>query len=1267
MFNVEGRAIARLAATAGLGITLALGVAPKAALGEDVSSDAPPILPAAAEEYEALEAGNTDGVAKIGETIFKTLEEAFSAASSDGTLSEITLIADARIDSATIISKEKNIDLNLNGNEIIFNKRVILRGSLTVRDTSADESGRISGAGSLVSISGANAKLSLVSGTLATSGPNAVTVSAAGASFDVTGGIVEAKTNAVYLSVGSATITGGILNGDVKVDNVAPSTPSLRIGSDGNVSSPQINGRVVSGLSGATISLVSGVIEGVEGMLPENTVLGSVFMSDVSDSLHPSMNKGCSEKDGIWIVGDLTESNAGLKVTHSDGASTLYASLASFIEDGSHLSDGDVLVLQKDATGPIEFEASGSYVLDLNNHTLTSAEPQTVVVSAADAEVTIRNGSIVSTSPDESATLVLVASESGNDKVNVNLDEVNLEMKGSGGAAIQVYGINENNNVALTGCTLTVPDSVMGIYYPPVSGTLSIVDSAITAGTGVGIKGGTVRISGTSTINATGAKGNASATGSGIAETGDAIYIEASYGRDITLDIEDGTFVSSNGNAVKTYIANDYQHDAEVSIADGSFSAASGSDAIVVEVAEGGTQTAAKTSVSGGSFSSPVNKNYCAEGFKPVATPNASGDYVVAKAQDVVRVGENTYDSIAEALENASGNVELVLLADVYENVAISENVSVTIDLAGYTLTNVEGSHTVTVKKGASLTVRDSSDGGTGVIDNVTHAKGALVNYGTVVVEGGTLTRSKEASTGPSDNGENSWYVIDNQGTMTFNGGTVENEGYFSSLIRNLNGTLFITDGEFSNHFIAIKNDDGGKVEIKGGSIVSDDQAIQNWGTATISGGTLTGDVDTWSYVTDNPTSGFVAKTQIEDGAVINGDVYSISYEGGAKSSVSVTGGQINGAIGTANYNGGIVIDSTPQDSSDLAVSGGTFSESPRDYLDDSCVAKVEANSFTVMDRGDLPAGTYLTPEGAEELTPDEFQPGLSITVDPETGVVTATRPYTPPAQTGEQVKVEQPEGAEIEVSPSRADEGEKVTVTVTPDEGREVVSVTVTDADGGEVEVTPGEKDGEYTFEMPGGPVTVTAETRCDGGELCPSRGLADVLVGEWCHDAVDWAVETGLMTGYDHVDAFGVSDPLSRAQLAQVLWNRAGRPAADASAVGAFPDCSEGEFYAEAVAWCNEQGIMTGYEDGTFGPADPVTREQLATVLWRAAGSPEADADLSAFPDAADVSAFASGAMAWAVETGAISGQGSDGALDPVGDLERSQCAMVFYRLDG
>lgn len=289
----------------------------------------------------------------------------------------------------------------------------------------------------------------------------------------------------------------------------------------------------------------------------------------------------------------------------------------------------------------------------------------------------------------------------------------------------------------------------------------------------------------------------------------------------------------------------------------------------------------------------------------------------------------------------------------------------------------------------------------------------------------------------------------------------------------------------------------------------------------------------------------------------------------------------------------------------------------------------------------------------------------LSLTDD---GNATGEKPHTPvapPAQTGERVEVEQPEGAEVSVSPSRADEGDVVTVTVTPDEGREAVSVTVTDEDGNVVEVKPGEKDGTWTFEMPDCAVTVTAETRCDGGDLCPSRGLADVVVGEWYHDAVDWAIDAGVMSGYGHVAAFGPSDPISRAQLAQVLWNRAGRPDADASAVGQFPDCSADEFYAEAVAWCSEAGIMTGYEDGDFGPSDEVIREQLATVLWRAAGSPEADTDLSAYPDAADVSEFAEGAMAWAVEIGAVSGQGFDGTLDPVGTLERAQCAMVLYRL--
>ena len=89
-----------------------------------------------------------------------------------------------------------------------------------------------------------------------------------------------------------------------------------------------------------------------------------------------------------------------------------------------------------------------------------------------------------------------------------------------------------------------------------------------------------------------------------------------------------------------------------------------------------------------------------------------------------------------------------------------------------------------------------------------------------------------------------------------------------------------------------------------------------------------------------------------------------------------------------------------------------------------------------------------------------------------------------------------------------------------------------------------------------------------------------------------------------------------------------------------------------------------MSGYEDGRFGPADPVTREQLATMLWRQAGSPEVDYDLS-FNDADKVSAFAREAVEWAVSQGVLSGyDDGSGDLGPTDTLERSQCALMFMR---
>ncbi|OUO46828.1 hypothetical protein B5F79_06210 [Olsenella sp. An285] len=155
--------------------------------------------------------------------------------------------------------------------------------------------------------------------------------------------------------------------------------------------------------------------------------------------------------------------------------------------------------------------------------------------------------------------------------------------------------------------------------------------------------------------------------------------------------------------------------------------------------------------------------------------------------------------------------------------------------------------------------------------------------------------------------------------------------------------------------------------------------------------------------------------------------------------------------------------------------------------------------------------------------------------------------------------------------------------------------------------------------------------------------------------------------MSGYED-GSFGPSKSLARAELAQMLYNRAGNPATNPSDVEKyFSDCDSELFYAKAVAWCAKNGYMRGYDNGKFGPTDVMTREQLAMVLWRMDGSPKVTQDLSSYPDASSISSNMVDAMKWAVKKGAIKGVESNGAkkLDPQGKLERSQAATIFMRL--
>ncbi len=161
--------------------------------------------------------------------------------------------------------------------------------------------------------------------------------------------------------------------------------------------------------------------------------------------------------------------------------------------------------------------------------------------------------------------------------------------------------------------------------------------------------------------------------------------------------------------------------------------------------------------------------------------------------------------------------------------------------------------------------------------------------------------------------------------------------------------------------------------------------------------------------------------------------------------------------------------------------------------------------------------------------------------------------------------------------------------------------------------------------------------------------------------------AVSCGLMSGYDDgSNTFGPDDTLTRAQLAQMMYNEAGKPEIDASLVKRFSDCGSDAWYAKAVAWAAREGLMTGYDDGSgrFGPNDELTREQLAVVFWRIAGEPDERGDLAQFPDGSDTSSWALDAVGWAVATELLRGYDNTGELGPGDDLTRAQAAAVFMR---
>ena len=752
----------------------------------------------------------------------------------------------------------------------------------------------------------------------------------------------------------------------------------------------------------------------------------------------------------------------------------------------------------------------------------------------------------------------------------------------------------------------------------------------------------------------------------------------------------------------------------KLTISGGEFKHASDTQEMIVDHYDESNSGAA--AVTGGRFDADISKYIPSDYVQ-------SADGTVEKLGEsnaVAKVGDTYYKTLADAVA-AANNATVTLLKDVTANVTIPADKTITLDLNGMTLTNVDDH---TILNNGNLTIT-----GTGMVDNISHAKGALYNKGTVVINGGTFDRSQENGMNKGESGQNSWYTIKNVGTMTINdGATVQTAGNnaalgkFSSLVSNgyfntndyntnkglEQPILTIDGGTFRGGLNTIKNDDRARLTINGGTFSNYYQAVvQNHNIAEITGGTFTAasDANTETYGIYNCGCGadIDLGTLTVSGGTFTGATYAVAEVSSQNAIVNISGGQFAGTKAA------IIKRSTS--SATIAVSGGSFSQPvKKDYLDSSLNAELKRASgetpysyYTSMNDalaaakpGDTVTDLNATTESKVTLT---LKYNDGATADTTYNVASGTTITLPtPARIGYTFNgwydgsTFYAAGASYKVSatvtlnaswsyissgssssypiysvstPSKTENG---SVTVSPKSASKGSTVTITvKPDSGYVleTLTVTDKNGnELTLKDKGdGKYTFTmpagkVEVKATFMEdNSVLNFFYDVPNGAYFCEAVKWAVDKGITNGLSDT-MFGPYESCTRAQIVTFLWRAAGSP--EPKAASSFTDVPANAYYAKAVAWAVENGITNGMTATMFAPDATCTRGQSVTFLYRALkGTASGSAN---FTDVKS-DAFYADAINWAVANNVTNGT-SNTTFSPNADCTRAEIVTFLYR---
>lgn len=250
-----------------------------------------------------------------------------------------------------------------------------------------------------------------------------------------------------------------------------------------------------------------------------------------------------------------------------------------------------------------------------------------------------------------------------------------------------------------------------------------------------------------------------------------------------------------------------------------------------------------------------------------------------------------------------------------------------------------------------------------------------------------------------------------------------------------------------------------------------------------------------------------------------------------------------------------------------------------------------------------------------------------------------------------------------VNASPSSAEKGATITITLSPDKGYKLDKLTVTDGSGKTVS-TVKKSDTVYTFTMPASAVKVGV-SYVKATETPSETKFNDVSANDWFASAVDYVTGKGMMNGTAD-NTFSPKANTTRGMVVTVLYRLENQPSTSAAS---FTDVASGAYYANAVAWANANGIVSGYGSGKFGPNDKVTREQLAAILYRYAQykkydvSVGEDTNILSYDDAQSISSYAIPAIQWACGAGVVTGK-SGSKLDSKGNATRAEVAAMLMR---